>query len=89
MNLIDQYLRRSQEIIGKRTNAEERYDNEVVKWLKKGVNIRKAINKANKKYPDEALRIDETNVDDVAVHYEYLRQHMEIMQRIDPKPGKK
>lgn len=88
MSLIDQYLRRSQEIIGNRTRAEERYDHEVIKWLKKGVNIRKAINKANKKYPDEALKVDETNVDDVAAHYEYLRQHMEIMRRIRPKQGK-
>lgn len=85
MSLIDQYLRRSQEIIGSRTQSEERYDNEVIKWLKKGVNIRKAINEANKKYPDEALKLDEANVQDVAAHYEYLIQHMEIMRKISPK----
>ncbi len=88
MGFIDQYLRRSQEIIGNRTRAEERYDNEVIKWLKKGVNIRRAIKKANKKYPDEALKVNKTNVDDVATHYEYLMQHLEIMQRISPTQGK-
>ena len=85
VSLIDQYLRRSQEIIGNRTQFEECYDNEVIKWLKKQVNIHKAINEANKKYPNEALKLDKTNVQDVAAHYEYLIQHMEIMQKFSPK----
>ena len=82
MSLIDQYFQRSQDIIGDRTPDEERYDNEVIKWLKKYGKIRKAINKANKKYPNEALKYDETNINDVASHYEYLLQHMEIVQKI-------
>jgi predicted nucleotidyltransferase len=82
MNLIDQYLRRSQEIIGDRTESEEQYDNEVVKWLKEGLTIRKAIDKANERHPGEALQLDETNVADVAAHYEYLMQHMEILQKM-------
>ena len=82
MSLIDQYLLRSQEIIGSRAESEERYDNEVIKWLKKGMTIRKAINRANVRYPDEALKLDETNVEDVAAHYEYLMQHIEILQKL-------
>ena len=82
MSLIDQYLRRSQEIIGSRTESEERYDNEVIKWLKEGMTIGKAINRANERYPDEALKLDKTNVDDVAAHYEYLMQHIEILQKV-------
>jgi len=82
MSLIDQYLQRSQDIIGERTAHEERYDNEVIKWLKKYGKIRKAINKANKKYPNEALNYDDSNIDDIASHYEYLMQHMEIVQKI-------
>ena len=88
MSLFDQYLRRSEEIIGNRTRAEERYDNEVVRWLKKGVGIRRAIKKANKKYPAEALKVSEQNIGDVANHYEYLLQHMEIMKRISLNQGK-
>jgi predicted nucleotidyltransferase len=88
MNLIDQYLRRSQEIIGDRTESEEQYDNEVIKSLKQGLTIRKAINKANERYPDEALQLDETNVADVAAHYEYLVQHMEILQKMG-RPGQR
>ena len=82
MSLIDQYLQRSQDIISERTAHEERYDNEIIKWLKKYGKIRKAINKANKKYPNEALKYDDSNIDDIASHYEYLMQHMEIVQKI-------
>ena len=82
MNLLDDYLRNSQDIIGDRTLAEEKYDDEVIKWLKRGAGIREAINKANGKYPDEALKLDGTNVNDVAVHYEYLKEHTEIIQKI-------
>jgi hypothetical protein len=82
MNFLDQYLQRSQEIIGDRSPAEKRYDNEVLRWLRKGKNIRKAIEKANKKYPEEALEIDDTNSDDVADHYDYIMQHQEIMNKI-------
>ena len=88
MSLIAQYLRRSQEIIGHRTDAEEQYDTEVIKWLKKGLTIKRAVKKANQKYPDEALKINEINIDDVAAHYDYLRQHLEIMEGIDAKQGK-
>ena len=45
-------------IISDRTTNEERYANEVIKWLRKYVKIRKAINKANKKYPSKALKYD-------------------------------
>ena len=79
MNFIDQYLQQSQEIIGDRSSAEKRYDNEVLRWLRKGKNIKKAIDKANKKYPEEAIEVDTTNTDDVAAHYDYLMQHEEIM----------
>ncbi len=82
MSLIDQYLQRSQDVIGERTSHEERYDNEVIKWFKKYGKIRKAINKANKKYPNEAMKYDDSNIDDIASHYEYLMQHMEIVQKI-------
>ncbi|MFH2220475.1 MAG: hypothetical protein ABII68_12565 [Pseudomonadota bacterium] len=82
MDISEQYLRRSQEIIGNRTQEEERYDKEVIKWLRKGKNIIKAINKANKKYPKEALRVDESNINDVATHYEYLLEHENIMRKI-------
>ncbi len=82
MNIIEQYLQRANEIIGNRSKDEERYDKEVLRWLRKGKNIRKAINKANKKYPGESLSIDESNVNEVADHYDYLLEHDNIIRKI-------
>ena len=36
-----------------------------------------AIKKANRKYPNEALEIDDDNINDVAAHYDYLMRWME------------
>ena len=82
MNDIDQYLSRANEIIGERSPEEELYDNEVIKWLKKYGKIRKALNRANKKYPSEALQYDDSNVGDLFNHYEYLMKHDEIIKKI-------
>ena len=82
MDILEQYLQSSQEIIGNRTKDEERYDKEVLRWLRKGKSIRKAINKANKKYPKEALSVDESNLNDVASHYDYLLEHENIIRKI-------
>lgn len=80
--MIEQYLERANEIIGERSKEEEKYDNEVVKWLRKQGNIRKALNKANQKYPDQALKYDDSNIDDLASHYEYLMQHMNMVKKL-------
>lgn len=82
IDFFEQYLQRANEIVGDRTKNEERYDKEVLRWLRKGKNIRKAINKANKKYPKEALSVDESNINDVASHYDYLLEHENIIRKI-------
>ena len=82
MDLFEQYLSRSKEIIGERTQAEIRYDNEVLRWLRKGKKIKNAIEKANKKYPDEALQVDKSNINDVSNHYDYLLEHDKIMRKL-------
>jgi hypothetical protein len=80
--MIEQYLERANEIIGDRSKEEEKYDNEVVIWLRKQGKIRKALNKANQKYPDQALEYDDSNIDDLVSHYEYLMQHMDIVKKL-------
>ena len=55
---------------------------EDIKWLRKQGNIRKALNKANQKYPDQALKYDDSNIDDLASHYEYLMQHMNMVKKL-------
>jgi DNA-binding protein H-NS len=82
MNEIEQYLQNSNEIIGDRTKEEELYDKEVIKYLKKYGKIRKALNKANKNYPNEAMKYDDTNINDITAHYEYLMQHSEIVNKL-------
>jgi len=55
MDIVKQYLERAAQIIGDRTSDEERYDCEVMRWIEKGKAIKKAIAKANEKFPEEAL----------------------------------
>lgn len=82
MDLLDQYLQRSQEIIGDRTREEIRYDKEVLRWLRKGKKIQKAIERANKKYPKEALEVNKKTINDVAAHYDYILEHENIMKKM-------
>jgi hypothetical protein len=82
VDLLSQYLQRSQEIIGDRTREEIRYDKEVLRWLRKGKKIQKAIQKANKKYPEEALEANRKTINDIAAHYDYLLEHENIMKKM-------
>jgi hypothetical protein len=82
MEFLKQYLSRSEEIIGERTPDEEKYDKEVIRWLHKGKPIKKAIAKANQKFPGEALTVTDENLADVQAHYEYLAEHEGIIQKL-------
>jgi len=82
VDLFNQYLQRSQEIIGDRTREEMRYDKEVLRWLRKGKKIQKAIERANKKYPKEALEVSAKTINDVAAHYDYLLEHENIIKKM-------
>jgi hypothetical protein len=53
----------------------------VLRWLRKGKGIKKAINKANRKYPKEALEVDDDNINDVAANYDYLMEHVDIIRK--------
>lgn len=80
--MLKQYINRAKEIVGERTPDEEKYDREVIRWLRRGKNISKAIAKANQKYPKEALRVDNDNLADVEAYYEYLAEHETIMEKL-------
>jgi len=83
VDILKQYTERANEIIGKRTPDEEKYDREVIRWTRKGKSITKAIDKANEKYPTEALQIDNDNLADVQAHYEYLADHEAVSEKLD------
>jgi|WetSurMetagenome_2_1015567.scaffolds.fasta_scaffold88767_2 hypothetical protein len=79
---IKGYLDRAHEIIGERTPEEVAHDNEVIKQMRKGRNIKKALKMAAKKYPAEALNWNEGNIKEIADHYDYLMEHEEIIRRL-------
>jgi hypothetical protein len=83
VNVLKPYIDRTEEIVGERTPDEEKYDREVIRWLRRGKNINKAIAKANQKYPKEALQVNDDNLADVEAHYEYLAEHEAIMEKLD------
>jgi hypothetical protein len=83
MDILNHYISRADEIIGERTAEEQKYDHEVVRWVRSGKSISKAISKANQKYPTEALQVNNDNLADVQAHYEYLAEHEAIMEKLD------
>lgn len=80
MDPLTQYLSRANEIVGERTPDEEKYDREVIRWMRKGKSITKAIAKANEKYATETLQVDDDTLGEVRAHYEYLAEHEAIME---------
>ena len=80
-DFFNDYLKRSKEIIGDRTPGEITFDKAVIKELKKGRTIIKALKMANKKYPKEALLWDNETINDIASHYDYLLKHEDIMNK--------
>jgi hypothetical protein len=79
VDLLTYHLERAREIIGERTPGEEKYDREVIRWMRRGKSVSKAIAKANEKYPTEALKVGNDTLADVENHYEYLERHEDIM----------
>ena len=83
MDILKQYTERANEIIGERTPDEQKYDREVIRWMRRGKSITKAIAKANEKYPTEALQVDNDSLVEVQAHYEYLADHEAINEKLD------
>lgn len=44
--------------------------------------LRRLSTKLIKKYPDESFKLDEGNINDVTVHYDYLLEHDNIILKI-------
>jgi len=83
VDILKQYTERANEIIGERTPDEQKYGREVIRWMRKGKTIAKAIAKANEKYPSEALQVNSDNLAEVQAHYEYLADHDAIIEKLD------
>lgn len=59
----------------------------VVEELNRGRTIKEALAIAREKHPDEAIKWDDSNIGDIAAHYEYLKEHTHIMRML-PKQRK-
>jgi hypothetical protein len=84
--LIDSYLKDTVEfssMLEERTAGEVAYDHEVVIALRRGLSIKRALEEAGEKYPDEALKWDDETVNDIKAHYEYLMNHEDILAKLD------
>ena len=80
--MIEAYLKRAEQIIGKRTLAEIAHDGDVVAGLEMGLPIEEALVRAAKRHPSEALSWDASNIGDVAAHYDYLKEHEQILRKL-------
>ena len=80
--MLKEYLQRAEEIIGERTPEEIQHDDEVIACLESGIPIQMAIANAAQKFPKEALSWDPSNIDDIAEHYDYLKEHTQILRKL-------
>ncbi len=69
-------------MLAERTPAEVAYDNDVLAGLRKGLPIREALELASEKHQEEVLKVDDTTIGDIKDHYEYLRNHEDILAKL-------
>ena len=76
------YIDRASEIIGERTKSEIFHDDAVVEALIQGQTIEEALSIAGKKHPGEAIKWNYGNIGDITAHYDYLREHANILKSL-------
>jgi hypothetical protein len=83
--LTNDYLARAREILGDRTDTEIEYDNTVVAFLATGMDIKSAVDAANREHPDEALKPDPAHWEDLAARYDFITKHKLMIQKLGIK----
>ena len=81
--ILEAYLDSAAEIIGHRSPAEKAYDDAVVDALRQGKSIEDSLAIAGAKFPDEAIEWSDTNIGEIAAHYDYLRNHSDILRMVE------
>jgi hypothetical protein len=81
--ILKAYLDNGEEIIGDRSPSEIAYDDAVVDALRQGHSIKESLAIAGTKFPDEALEWNDGNIDEISAHYDYLRNHGDILKMIE------
>ena len=83
--LTNDYLARARTILGDRTDTEIESDNTVVAFMAKGMDIKSAVDAANREHPDEALKPDPAHWEDLAARYDYISKHKLILKKLGIK----
>ena len=86
--LMKMYMQQAEQIIGKRNPDEIAHDDEVVAGLETGLSIEAALSNAKQKHPSEALSWDASSIADISAHYDYLKEHAQIMKKMQGKKRK-
>jgi len=81
--ILKAYLDHATEIIGHRSPGEIAHDDAVVEALKQGHSIKESLAIARAKFPDEAIEWSDDNIDDISAHYDYLRNHSDVIRMIE------
>jgi hypothetical protein len=81
--ILEAYLHNAAQIIGHRTPREKEYDDAVVDALRQGKSIKDSLTIAGAKYPHEAIQWNDGNINEIAAHYDYLRNHSDILKMIE------
>ena len=81
--ILKAYLDNAAEIIGHRSPSEKAYDDAVVYALRQGKTIKESLAIAGAQFPDEAIQWSDDNIEEIAAHYDYLRNHSDILKMIE------
>jgi hypothetical protein len=84
-HLINDYLARARAILGDRTDTEIDYDNTVVAFLAKGMDIKSAVDAANREHLEEAIKPDPAHWEDLAARYDHITKHKLMLQNLGIK----
>ncbi len=86
--ILKAYLDNAAEIIGHRSPSEKAHDDAVVDALRQGKSIKESLAIARAKFPDETIEWSDSNIDEIAAHYDYLRNHGDILRMIEVHKNK-
>ncbi len=81
--ILKAYLDHAAEMIGHRSLSEIAHDDAVVEALRQGHSIKESLAIAGAKFPDEAIEWNEDNINEISAHYDYLRNHSDILRMIE------
>ena len=81
--ILKAYLDHAAEMIGHRSPSEIAHDDAVVEALRQGHSIKESLDIAGAKFPDEAIEWNDDNINEISDHYDYLRNHSDILRMIE------